>query len=102
MSTAHLLMAFSVIGLLRVANHVQQQYANLDTSKVVLHCPLPDGTAVVEWRVNGTKLPVLKEQSEGGNLVLQNISLAEEGEYSCHEATTDQVLRSVHLHLGCE
>ncbi|KAJ6654463.1 hypothetical protein lerEdw1_006884, partial [Lerista edwardsae] len=83
-----------------VANHVHQQYANLETSQVVLHCPILEGTSLVEWRVNGTKGPILKEGGKDGNLVLQNISLVEEGEYSCHEPNTGQVLWRVHLHLG--
>ncbi|XP_066491929.1 interleukin-27 subunit beta [Tiliqua scincoides] len=82
------------------ANYVHQQYANLEASEVVLHCPIPEGTSLVEWRVNDTKGPILKEESKDGSLVLQNISLAEEGEYSCHEPITGQVLRSIHLQLG--
>ncbi|XP_053148476.1 interleukin-27 subunit beta isoform X2 [Hemicordylus capensis] len=72
----------------------------MGASEVFLHCPMPKGISTVEWRVNGSSGAILKEAREDGSLALWNTSLAQEGEYSCHDPTTGQVLRRVHLQLG--
>ncbi|XP_025029117.1 interleukin-27 subunit beta isoform X1 [Python bivittatus] len=79
---------------------IYPQYATLGASKVVLSCPVPEGTSRVEWRNHASSETVLKGVQKDGSLVLQNASLAQEGEYSCQDATTGQSLRRIHLQLG--
>ncbi|XP_063146998.1 interleukin-27 subunit beta isoform X2 [Candoia aspera] len=79
---------------------VYPQYAELGASRVVLSCPVPEGTSGVEWRNHTTLETVLKGVQKDGSFILQNASLAQEGEYSCQDATTGQTLRRIHLQLG--
>ncbi|XP_020649940.3 interleukin-27 subunit beta isoform X1 [Pogona vitticeps] len=79
---------------------VHHQYADLGWPEVVLSCPALKATSHVEWRMNGTSAAGWTEAREGDHLVLLNASLADDGEYTCHDAATGQILRKIHLKLG--
>ncbi|KAM3852507.1 interleukin-27 subunit beta [Vipera latastei] len=79
---------------------VHRQYARLGASTVVLSCPVPEGGSRVGWKNHITSETVLNGVQRDGSLVLQNASLAQEGEYSCQDGTTGQTLRRIRLQLG--
>ncbi|XP_032992744.1 interleukin-27 subunit beta [Lacerta agilis] len=79
---------------------IEQQYASLGASEVLLHCPVPEGNSMVGWKMSSTLHGILKAVRRDGSLVLQNASLAQNGEYSCHDLTTGRLLRRIHLKLG--
>ncbi|XP_070787998.1 interleukin-27 subunit beta isoform X2 [Pituophis catenifer annectens] len=76
------------------------QYARLGEARVVLTCPVPEGGSRVAWKNHTTSETVLNGVQKDGSLVLQNASLAQEGEYSCQDASTGQTLRRIHLRMG--
>ncbi|XP_042335107.1 interleukin-27 subunit beta isoform X2 [Sceloporus undulatus] len=77
-----------------------QQYVNYGVPEVILPCSIPENASTVQWRVNGTLVPILKAASKDGNLVLRNPSFAQEGEYTCHDLATGRRLKRIHLKLG--
>ncbi|XP_015685869.1 interleukin-27 subunit beta-like [Protobothrops mucrosquamatus] len=79
---------------------IHHQYARLGASTVVLSCPVPEGGSQVGWKNHITSETVLNGVQRDGSLVLQNASLAQEGEYSCQDGTTGQTLRRIRLQLG--
>ncbi|XP_058028887.1 interleukin-27 subunit beta [Ahaetulla prasina] len=79
---------------------IDSQYARLGAATVVLTCPVPEGGSRVAWKTHMTSETVLNRVQKDGSLVLQNASLAHEGEYSCQDASTGQTLRRIHLQLG--
>ncbi|XP_039225370.1 ciliary neurotrophic factor receptor subunit alpha-like isoform X1 [Crotalus tigris] len=79
---------------------IHHQYARLGASTVVLSCPVPEGRSQVRWKNHITSETVLNGVQRDGSLVLQNASLAQEGEYSCQDGTTGQTLRRIRLQLG--
>nr|XP_028569712.1 interleukin-27 subunit beta isoform X2 [Podarcis muralis] len=79
---------------------LDQQYASLGAPEVLLHCPVPEGNSTVGWKMSSTFRGILKAVRRDGSLVLQNASLAQNGDYSCHDLATGRVLRRIHLKLG--
>ncbi|XP_074834633.1 interleukin-27 subunit beta [Carettochelys insculpta] len=68
-------------------------------SDLLLRC---DVAARVEWRVNGTKVDASENAAAGdqGQLLLRNASLAQEGEYTCHQPGSVKTLRRIQLRVG--
>ncbi|XP_032086294.1 interleukin-27 subunit beta [Thamnophis elegans] len=79
---------------------IDHQYARLGATTVVLPCPVPEGGSRVAWKTHMSSETALNGVQPDGSLVLQNASLAQEGEYSCQDASTGQTLRRIRLRLG--
>nr|XP_025046796.1 interleukin-27 subunit beta [Pelodiscus sinensis] len=75
-----------------------EQYGALGTD-LLLHC---DMATRVDWRVNGTQVAASEDAvaRDKGQLWLRNASLAQEGEYSCHQPGTGKTLRRIRLQVG--
>ncbi|XP_070600421.1 interleukin-27 subunit beta [Erythrolamprus reginae] len=79
---------------------IDHHYARIGSPTVVLTCPVREGGSRVAWKKHMTPETILNGVQNDGSLVLQNASLAQEGEYSCQDASTGQTLRRIHLQLG--
>ncbi|XP_060639911.2 interleukin-27 subunit beta [Anolis sagrei] len=77
---------------------VSQRYVSLGAPKVILSCSISGNTSAVQWALNGK--PVPKAARKDGSLILQNVTLAQGGEYSCHDSEAGPPLRRIHLKLG--
>ncbi|XP_038627448.1 interleukin-27 subunit beta [Tachyglossus aculeatus] len=75
----------------------QQQFAVVG-SEVILNCNASEEAAGVEWRLNGSVVP--SGVGVGAQLILHNASLAEEGQYSCHDPGTGEAWTWIELLLG--